>query len=142
MDAREFLEQFLEQMLAWETEFHKRRRSDEYKSNNDERLKADFEAKAKLREIFDSCLSRKANKSLASSRLDLLNTGRPPEFAQVIIPDSCTESGGGLFIETINAKALAPFRRYTVIVEDENFKIDALHGRANEVAKWSSRESI
>ncbi|MFJ4346146.1 NTF2 fold immunity protein [Pseudomonas sp. NPDC089401] len=142
MEVREFLEQFLEQMLAWEMGFHKRRRSDEYKSSNDERLKADFEAKAKLREIFDSCLSRKANRSLASSRLELLNTGRSPEFAQAIIPDSCKESEGKVFVETINAKALAPLRRYTVIVEDEKFKIDELHGRANEMAKWSSRESI
>lgn len=127
-------------MLAWEVEYHKCRRSEEYKASADERFKADAEARLKLRAIFDSSLSYKANESLARSRLDLLNTGRPPEFAQSIVSGSYKESGGNIYIETVNDKA--PYRRYTIIMENEKPKINAVHGRANETAKWSSREAI
>lgn len=94
MDVVRFLEGFLKRMLAWEVEYHKRRRSNEYKTSAEERLKADIETKAKLAVIFEECLSRKANEAIARSRLDLLNTGRPPEFAQAVIVGSQKESGG------------------------------------------------
>lgn len=142
MDVINFLEFFLRQMLEWEVEYHKRRRSEEYKASADERFKADSEARLKLRAIFESSLSHGANESLACSRIALLNTGRPPEFAQSIISESYKELGGNIYIETVNVKALAPYRRYTIIMEDGKPKINAVHGRANEAAKWSSRESI
>jgi hypothetical protein len=142
MDVVTFLESFLERMLAWEVEYHKCRRSDEYKASAEARRNADAEAKEKLIGIFDACLSRKAIDTLAQNRLGVLNTGRPPEFAQVVIADSHEESGGKIFVETFNSRALAPFRRYSIVLEEGRLKINALYGRVNEAAKWSARESI
>ncbi|WP_110996510.1 hypothetical protein [Pseudomonas sichuanensis] len=142
MDVVKLLEFFLERMLGWEVEYNKRRRSVGYKTSAEERFKADIETRAKLAGVFEEFLSCKANETIARSRLDMLNTARPPEFAQAVIVDSQKESGGSFFVETFNAKALVPCRRYCVVVEDGVLKINALYGRVSEAEKWSSRESI
>ncbi|MBN3776279.1 hypothetical protein G3O06_01715 [Burkholderia sp. Ac-20345] len=142
MTSLERLHAFIADMLQWETTFHAKRRSQEYRQNAALREQSDKEAKEKLENIFKEYLSMNALETRAKGRLDLLNTGQPPEFAQRVLNDTECKVGKVVYIEALNEKDLAPHRRYAIVMENDVPKIDAVFSRLNEGAKWGKRHSI
>ncbi|MCC4105658.1 NTF2 fold immunity protein [Serratia ureilytica] len=143
MTSVERLKAFLAEMLRWEIEFDEKRRAQ--RGNPDpslmERVSAD--AREKLHQIFKEHLSANALATKAQSRLDLLSVGRPPEFAQQVLTETEKRTGKTTYIETFREKGhLAPRRRYALVTENEELKIDAVYAWRDSTGKWDKQSAI
>ncbi|KAI1692873.1 NTF2 fold immunity protein [Ditylenchus destructor] len=142
MTPIELLNDFIDNMLQWETEFHIKRRTQEYKQNIILQKQHDKEARVRLEIIFNAYLSTSALEAEAMGRLGMLNTGQPPEYAQQVLIESEVKSREMVYIETLNQKDVVPHRRYAIVMENYSPKIDAVYSRLTEAEKWRRRLSI
>jgi len=143
MTPTERLTAFLADMLQWEISLEAQRRAQ--RGTHDSSLVEEInqEAREKLRLIFSEHLSTKALATKAQSRLDLLSTGRPPEFSQQVLADTESRTGKTTYIETFREKGhLAPRRRYALVMENDEPKIDAVYAWRDSTGKWTKQESI
>ncbi|MCA8277904.1 RhsIA family immunity protein [Burkholderia sp. AU30280] len=143
MTPTERLTAFVADMLQWEISLNEQRRAQ--KGTNDPSLaeRISQNAREKLRLIFGEHLSAKALATRAQSRLDLLDTGRPPEFAQRILADTESRTGKTTYIETFRERGhLAPRRRYALVIEGDEPKIDVVYAWRDSTGKWAKQDSI
>jgi hypothetical protein len=133
---------FIEKMLQWETEFHKKRRSDAYNNDDYFRSQSDEEARKILLDIFSEHLSERALKGIAQARLDTLGTAHPPEYDQLI--DRDTENFDRItgFIEAVNKKGFKQRYKYFLIIDQGILKIDSVRVWRSSTGKWEIRNSI
>lgn len=144
MTPIERLRTFLTDMLEWETTFDAQKRSHQRERPTDAASRAQMVQtnRDKLLKIFNENLSTAALGTRAQPRLSTLGTGRPPEFAQQILEDTETVSGKTVYIETLNEKDISPRRRYALVTENDEPRIDAVYAWRNSTGKWSKQESI
>ncbi|WP_175973012.1 NTF2 fold immunity protein [Burkholderia sp. BCC1047] len=142
MTPAERLTAFIADMLRWEIDLEDNRRSlrDKQDSSLHEQMCAD--ARERLRVIFTEHLSAKALATKAQSRLDLLPSGRPPEFAQKVLEDTESHVGKKIYIETFNEKGLTQRQRYALVIEEGEPKIDAVYDWRRSTDKWDEQDSI
>lgn len=143
MTPAERLKAFIADMLQWETALDEKRRAQRGQQDSSLHEQTSLEAREKLRLIFAEHLSAQALATKAQSRLDLLSTGRPPEFAQQVLEDTESSKGKTVYIETFREKGhLAPRRRYALVIEDDEPKIDAVYAWRDSTGKWDKQEAI
>ncbi len=134
---------FLAEMLDWEICFDRNRRLLRQNVEKDPLViqKVSTDARQKLVSIFEKNLSAVAKKTVGLARLDTLSTARPPVFAQEIVPE--VEFVDGVFyIETINEKSMVRRRRYAIVDEGGEPKIDAVYVWRESKKTWDKQESI
>jgi hypothetical protein len=130
-------------MLDWEVFFDRQHKLAQNDINQDSfaMKKVAEEARGKLSVIFEKNLSESAKKTVALARLDTLSTRRPPVFAQEIVPE--VEFVDGVFyIETIHEKSMVRRRRYAIVDEGGEPKIDAVYVWRESKKTWDKQESI
>lgn len=143
MTPVERLKAFIADMLQWETALDEKRRAQRGQQDSSLHDQTSQEAREKLRLIFAEHLSAQALATKAQSRLDLLSTGRPPEFAQQVLEDTESSKGKTVYIETFREKGhLAPRRRYALVTEHDEPKIDAVYAWRDSTGKWDKQEAI
>jgi len=142
MKPTERLTAFIADMLHWEIALEEKRRA--LRGNQDSSLHEEMltDAREKLYLIFTVHLSANALATKAQSRLDLLPSGRPPEFAQQVLEDTESHVGKTIYIETINEKGLAQRHRYALVMEHGEPKIDAVYDWRRSTGKWDKQDSI
>ena len=138
------LRTFLTDMLEWETTFDAQKRSHQKERPSDAASRTEMirTHRDKLLEIFGENLSSVALESRAQPRLSTLGTSRPPEFAQQILEDTEAASGNTVYIETLNEKDVSPRRRYALVMENDEPRIDAVYTWRDSTRKWAKQESI
>ncbi|WP_374619970.1 NTF2 fold immunity protein [Pandoraea sp.] len=138
------LREFVADMLEWETTFDVQRRAQQRERPKDAvfREKMIQGNKAKLLKIFKEHLSKSALATEAKARLDTMGTGRPPVFAQQVLEDTEIRSGKKVYVETLNEKDITPRRRYALVIEDDEPKIDAVYAWRDSIGKWEKQHSI
>ncbi|MBN3776278.1 hypothetical protein G3O06_01710 [Burkholderia sp. Ac-20345] len=144
MTPVERLRVFVAEMLEWETSFDAQRRAQQSERPQDAafREKMMQENKDKLRRIFAEHLSTSALATKANARLDTMGTGRPPVFAQQVLEDTEIRSGKNVYVETLNEGDITPRRRYALVMEDNEPKIDTVYARRDSMGKWDKQDSI
>ncbi|WP_241302705.1 NTF2 fold immunity protein [Burkholderia stabilis] len=143
MTPAERLTAFIADMLQWEVSLDEQRRAQKGAHDSSLIEQINQEAREKLGRIFSDHLSASAIATKAQSRLDLLNTGRPPEFAQQVLADTESHTGKTTYIETFREKGhLAPRRRYALVMENDEPKIDAVYAWRDSTGKWAKQDSI
>lgn len=114
--AKKILEEFIKEMMDWETDFNTRDQAKIYDSNLDQnKLK-------ELIEIQEQHLSSKAL-SLTQGRRIALNYGNPPEYQQQIIQENdLSENKKEFLVNRFNEL----YRKYFLILENGEWKIDKM----------------
>lgn len=144
MTPVERLRKFVADMLEWETTFDAQRRAQQRERPQDAafREKMIQDNRAKLLKIFSEHLSASALAAEAKARLETMGTGRPPVFAQQVLADTEIRSGKKVYVETLNEKDLTPRRRYALVIEDDEPRIDAVFAWRDSIGKWDKQHSI
>jgi hypothetical protein len=156
MTPVERLRAFILDMLQWEvtldaqSRISRARREDAYirgdpdagKQIEQEGERMRQEAKEKLRSIFTEHLSVKALATIALPRLDTVNTSAPPEFNQEMLAETESRKGKTTYIETFDKSRWKQRIRYTLVMENDEPKIDAVHDRPDGEDKWNTRVAI
>ncbi len=142
MDPLVRLEFFICAMLQWEVDFDSKRRALKNEGAGYDSIKNLVgDARQGMERIFKENLSRAALRSRALASLDALVASRPPVFAQKIVPvvERC---GKFFYIETINERDLIRRRKYALVVESGDAKIDKIYVWDDCSQQWESQKSI
>jgi len=142
MSPLEVLRGFISSMYQWETTFHSLKRTEDYKNSTERKNDIDANQKATLEGIFERYLTKKAKETIAKSRLEILITGRPAEYEQIINDQSVEEGKDCITIEANRPKGFKERLRYTLRLEGQGFKIDAVHQWKESTKKWSRVTAI
>ncbi|AOJ23691.1 hypothetical protein WJ12_01970 [Burkholderia seminalis] len=142
MTPTERLTTFIADMLRWEIALEAKRRA--LRGNQDSSVREQMltDAREALNQIFMEHLSAEALATKAQSRLDLLPSGRPPEFEQQVLDDTESKVGKTIYIETFNERGLAQRLRYALVMEHGEPKIDAVYDWRRSTGKWDKQDSI
>lgn len=143
MTPVERLKAFIADMLQWEAALDEKRREQRSRRDTTLHTQTSLEAREMLRRIFIEHLSTQAFATKAQSRLDLLTTGRPPEFAQRVLEDTASAKGKTIYIETVKERGhLAARRRYALVIEGNEPKVDTTYCWRDSTGAWEEQEAI
>ncbi|SAI25792.1 Uncharacterised protein [Bordetella ansorpii] len=133
---------FVDAMLMWESTFHSQKRDAAYKADPVFRQHMNASARVELQAIYDTHLTKAAGNRLGASRLDILMTGRPAEYAQRVLAEDTQSSGGAAYVMAETEKGLKTKYRYEVAVEDGQTKIRDVCTWHSASGKWVPREGV
>ncbi|UVL88586.1 hypothetical protein [Pseudomonas sichuanensis] len=144
MESIERLRCFIEDMLEWETSFGSKRRAHQREMPGDQegRLRLIQDNREKLLGIFEKHLSSSALATTAQARLSTMGTARPPEYAQLIVEGTETQVGKKVYIETYNEKDIVSRRRYSMVFEGEDPRVDAIYAWRESSERWEKQKAI
>ncbi|AZL70625.1 MULTISPECIES: NTF2 fold immunity protein [Pseudomonas] len=144
MESVERLRCFIEDMLEWETSFGSKRRAHQREMPDDQegRLCLVQDNREKLLGIFEKHLSSSALATTAQARLSTMGTARPPEYAQLIVEGTEAQVGKKVYIETYNEKSIVSRRRYSMVFDGEDSRVDAIYAWRESSDKWEKMRAI
>ncbi|NED61791.1 hypothetical protein G3I15_12760 [Streptomyces sp. SID10244] len=123
-------------LLAWEISLDQLKRSDSYRQEANQRQAILESARHDLRQLFEQTLSARSRLKLGQPRLHILATGRPPEFDQQIVQTLPSRYRRLVYVETLNAKYIAPHRLYRMVLEEGEYRIDEVSYRVGTDSPW------
>jgi len=142
MNSYETIKRFLSEMLAWETNYWRFIRSQEYKTGGQEfRSISTNKNREILSDIFVRCLTSDAMSTIGQANLATMAVGNPPNYEQTL--EDFKEKGDAAEVTTAQANAggFSRFCQYKLSRENGVWKIKAVF-RSFDKAEWTKARSI
>ena len=142
MNAKETIENYLAEMLEWETNFYKFMRTPEYKSNeNNCRVDGLIRARTILSGIINKYVSDSAIGTLGQAALDTMAVGNPPRYQQVFNSAEEKAKSAKVIFESKNGGLIMKFCKYSLILSEGEWKIKEIHASIDQVS-WTKRKGL
>lgn len=142
MEAKETIEQYLSELLTWETDRYSKVRTPDYRGNlNGAKDAEDRKSKEILQRIIEKFLTKKAAETIGKPSLVTMAVGRPAVYDQSVV--DVIEDDNKFFVvcESNNGALLGSFIRYSLKQEGGHWKIDRIDSSPDRVT-WRKNHAI
>jgi hypothetical protein len=138
----EFIESYLSDLLDWEQKFYSLLCTDEHRNNLDGRADSNKQsARMKLAERARTFLTAKAYETHGETAVASIVVSNPPQYEQKIESVDVGKSSATVVCTPGNDGLLARYLRYTLTIEDGQWRIIQVHVSDDGIA-WRKKAGL
>jgi hypothetical protein len=128
MNAKDTIQNYLNEMLKWEQDFYKTQRSSEFRGGDaNYRKQQQAMAKVELDKIISKYLTTDAYEVMGKSTLITMAVSNPPMYDQIVTEADEKIKTATVISKSNNNTSMPIICKFTLTMEETHWKIKALH---------------